>query len=88
MRSGIILGVKASSDQLLRSEGEEWRACVARSHVSPKILTRGWVLPGGQVALFDGSGGESDGVPRGLVPTGPRLDDMDVGSRCQYITGA
>lgn len=29
-------------------------------------VTRGWVLPGGQVALLDGSGGESDGVPRGL----------------------
>lgn len=50
-------------------------------------VTRGWVLPGGQVALLDGSGGESDGVPRGLVPTGPRLDDMDAGSGCQLVTG-
>lgn len=46
-----------------------------------------WVLPGGQVALFDGSGRESDAVPRGLVPTGPRLDDMDAGSGCRLVTG-
>jgi hypothetical protein len=89
MRRGVICAVKASSDQLLKSEGERVASMCGTVTCVLINLTRGWVLPGGQVALLDGSGGESEAVPRGLVPTGPRLDDMDAGSGCRLpvVTG-